>query len=184
MGGIALSKSIRVAFCGIITALCTVLMFLTSLIPIATYALPALAGVLLVIVVIEMGVSWAWPVYIAASILSLLVAGDKEAAILFVVFFGYYPILKAIFEKITKKYLSYLFKFFVFNISMIVAFFISIRVLGVPQDSFTVFGMYLPWAFLIVGNFAFLLYDYAISTIVVAYYQRFHKLVVKWFKVK
>lgn len=179
-----MGKSIRVAFCGIITALCTALMFLTSLIPIATYALPALAGALLSIVVIEMGISWAWPVYAATSILSLFIAGDKEAAMLFVVFFGYYPILKAVFEKCTNKYLSYLLKVAVFNISMIVAFFISIRVLGVPQDSFTVFGLYLPWAFLIVGNLVFLLYDYAISTIVVAYYQRFHKLVVKWLKVK
>lgn len=179
-----MSKSIRVAFCGIITALCTAFMFLTSLIPIATYALPALSGALLIIVVIEMGASWAWPVYIAASVLSLLIAGDKEAALLFVLFFGYYPILKAAFERIHRKYLTVLLKFAVFNVSMIAAFFISIKVLGIPADSFTVFGVYLPWAFLIAGNFIFLIYDYALSTLVVAYYQRFHKLVKKWLKVK
>ena len=179
-----MNKSIRVAFCGIITALCTVLMFLTGLISIGTYALPAFAGILLIVVVIEMGTGWAWPVYIAVSVLSVLLSGDKEAAMLFVLFFGYYPILKAVFEKIQKKYLAFVLKFAVFNSSMLACFFLSIKVLGVPEDSFTFFGVYLPWLFLVVGNFVFVIYDYAISTLVLAYYQRFHKIVSKWLRVK
>lgn len=179
-----MGKSIRVAFCGILTAFCTLLMFLTGLVPVGTYALPALAGVLLIVVVIELGTSWAWPVFIASSVLSLLVAGDKEAAMLYVIFFGYYPILKAVFEKIQKKLLAYLLKFAVFNVSMVLGFFLSIWVLGVPRDSFTLFGVYLPVLFLILGNFVFIVYDYAISTLVVTYYHRFHKIVSGWLRVK
>lgn len=177
-----MGKSVRVAFCGIITALCTVLMFMTSLIPTATYALPALSGVLLIAVVVELGAGWAWPVYVAVSILSLLLAGDKEAAMLFVLFFGYYPILKAAIEKIPRKSICYLLKFAVFNASMVIAFLLSIWVLGVPQESFTLFGVYLPFVFLIIGNLVFLLYDYAVSSLVVTYYQKVHKLVKKWIK--
>ena len=177
-----MSKTIRLAFCGIITAFCTMMMFLTGLISIGTYALPAFSGILLIVVVIELGAGWAWPVYIASSILSLLIAGDKEAAMLFVVFFGYYPILKAYIERIRHKFVSYLLKFSVFNAAMVLAFFLSIRLLGVPEDSFTVFGIYLPWAFLIAGNLVFAVYDYAISTLVVLYFQRFHRFVGKWLK--
>lgn len=177
-----MSKTIRLAFCGIITAFCTMMMFLTGLISIGTYALPAFSGILLIVVVIELGAGWAWPVYIASSILSLLIAGDKEAAMLFVVFFGYYPILKAYIERIRHKFVSYLLKFSVFNAAMVLAFFLSIRLLGVPEDSFTVFGIYLPWAFLIAGNLVFAVYDYAISTLVVLYFQRFHRIVGKWLK--
>lgn len=158
------------------------MMFLTGLISIGTYALPAFSGILLIVVVIELGAGWAWPVYIASSILSLLIAGDKEAAMLFVVFFGYYPILKAYIERIRHKFVSYLLKFSVFNAAMVLAFFLSIRLLGVPEDSFTVFGIYLPWAFLIAGNLVFAVYDYAISTLVVLYFQRFHRFVGKWLK--
>lgn len=179
-----MSKSIRVAFCGILTAFCTLLMFLTALVPVGTYALPALAGVLLIVAVIELGTGWAWLVYIASSILSLLIAGDKEAAMLYVVFFGYYPILKAVFEKIQKKLLACLLKFGVFNASMVIGYFLSIRVLGVPEDSFTLFGVYLPAVFLILGNFVFILYDYAVSALVVTYFQRFHKIVNRWLRVK
>ncbi len=106
-----MSRTIRLAFCGVITALCTVTMFLTGLISIGTYALPAFAGILLIVVVVELGVGWAWPVYLASSVLSLLLAGDKEAAMLFVVFFGYYPILKAQIEGMHRRVLSYLLKF-------------------------------------------------------------------------
>jgi len=147
-------------------------------------SLPALSGILLIVVVIELGASWAWPVYFAASALSLLLAGDKEAVVLFILFFGYYPIIKSAIEKMKNRYLSYLLKFLVFNSTMIVAFFLSIIVLGVPEDSFTVFGVYLPWAFLAFGNLVFLIYDYAISNLVATYYRRFHKLVSKWLKVK
>ena len=171
------------AFCGIITALCTLLMFLTGLIPIGTYALPALAGILMIPIVIEMGAAWAWPVYIASSLLSLLLAGDKEAAVLLVVFFGYYPILKSIFER-ARRVLSYLLKFAVFNGSMVLGYFLSIWVLGVPKDSFIVFGVNLPAAFLIAGNIVFILYDYAVSALVATYFQRFHKFVRRWLHVK
>ena len=177
-----MSKTIRLAFCGIITAFCTMTMFLTGLISIGTYALPAFSGILLIVIVIELGAGWAWPVYIASSVLSLLIAGDKEAAMLFVVFFGYYPILKAYLEKIRHKIVSWLLKFSVFNAAMVLAFFLSIRLLGVPEDSFTVFGIYLPWVFLLAGNLVFAVYDYAISTLVVLYFQRFHRFVVKWLK--
>ena len=179
-----MNKSVRIAFCGMVTALGTVLMFLTGLISIGTYAFPALAGVLNIVIVIEMGVRWAWPVYTATAVLSVLIAGDKEAALLFVLFFGYYPIIKAILERIGKKALTYLLKFAIFNAAMILGFFLAIHLLGVPEESFPLAGIYLPWVFLVLGNLVFLLYDYVISGLGVTYYHRFHRVVSKWMNVK
>ena len=82
-----MSKSGKIALGGLLTALGVVLMFLTGLIPIGTYALPAIAGVLLIVAVIEIGAKWAWMIYAAVAVLSLLFAADKEAALLFVLFF-------------------------------------------------------------------------------------------------
>ena len=59
-----MNHSGKVALGGIITAICTTLMFLTGLIPIGTYALPAIAGVTLMVIVIELNPRWAWMVYI------------------------------------------------------------------------------------------------------------------------
>lgn len=179
-----MNNSIRIAFCGIITALGTMLMFFTGLISIGTYALPAIAGVLSILIVVELGVKWAWPVYAATSILSFLLAADKEAAVLYFVFFGFYPILKACMERLQKKSVVYLLKFAAFNAAMILDFFISLSVLRVPQESFTVFGIYLPWVFLAAGNVVFIIYDFAVSGLVVMYYQRFHKTLGRLLHIK
>ncbi len=175
-----LNKSVGVAFCGIITALSTVLMMCTGLLPVATYALPALAGVLMILVVVELGRQWAFPVFAATSLLSVFLAADKEAVLLFIVFFGYYPILKSLLEQLRRKWLSWLLKFLVFNAAMIAGFFGAVYVLMIPIEEFTIGTVFIPWLLLVLGNAVFLLYDYAVSGLVMLYFQRFHGLFAKW----
>lgn len=177
-----MSKSGKIALGGLLTALGVVLMFLTGLIPIGTYALPAIAGVLLIVAVIEIGAKWAWMIYAAVAVLSLLFAADKEAALLFVLFFGYYPVLKSFLERISNKVLSWISKFAVFNVAVVACFFLAVNFLQLPEDSFTVFGFYLPWAFLILGNAVFLIYDIALSGLVATYVEKLHHRVTKTLK--
>lgn len=174
-----MNHSGKVALGGIVTAVCTVLMFLTGLIPIGTYALPAIAGVTLMVIVVELGSRWAWMVYLAVSVLAALMAADKEAVMLFIIFFGYYPILKYHIEHLHSRVIQMLLKFIVFNISMIAAFFIAIKLLSVPEDSFEVFGISLPWVFLILGNFVFLMYDYSLTGLISMYITRLHHTLKK-----
>ena len=176
-----MSKSGKIALGGLLTALGVVLMFLTGLIPIGTYALPAIAGVLLIVAVIEIGAKWAWMIYAAVAVLSLLFAADKEAALLFVLFFGYYPVLKSFLERISNKVLSWISKFAVFNVA-VACFFLAVNFLQLPEDSFTVFGIYLPWVFLILGNAVFLIYDIALSGLVATYVEKLHHRVTKTLK--
>ena len=177
-----MSKSGKIALGGLLAALGVVLMFLTGLIPIGTYALPAIAGVLLIVAVIEIGAKWAWMIYAAVAVLSLLFAADKEAALLFVLFFGYYPVLKSFLERISNKVLSWISKFAVFNVAVVACFFLAVNFLQLPEDSFTVFGIYLPWVFLILGNAVFLIYDIALSGLVATYVEKLHHRVTKTLK--
>ena len=177
-----MSNSGKIALGGLLTALGVVLMFLTGLIPIGTYALPAIAGVLLIVAVIEIGAKWAWMIYAAVAVLSLLFAADKEAALLFVLFFGYYPVLKSFLERISNKVLSWISKFAVFNVAVVACFFLAVNFLQLPEDSFTVFGIYLPWVFLILGNAVFLIYDIALSGLVATYVEKLHHRVTKTLK--
>ena len=82
-------KSTQVAVGGLSSALCLLLMFMTGMIPFATFALPSLAGILLIVVVVENGIQTATLVYAAVSILSLFMCPDKEAAMMFICFFGF-----------------------------------------------------------------------------------------------
>ena len=174
-------RTVRLAVCSMIAAVGTALMFLTGLIPVGTYAFPALAGIPNVFVVIEFGAGWAWAVYFAISLLSFLIAADKEAVLLFFMLFGCYPMLKAIFERRFPRGAALLLKLLFFNAVICAEYFLAVKFLGVPQESFTVFGVDLRWLFLALGNLAFLLYDYALSLLAVRYYRRLHLLLKKWF---
>ena len=100
----------QIAFGGMMAALALVIMNMVGLIPIATYVCPSLCMVLLSVVLKLCGkrIGWAW--YGAVAILSVLMAPDKEAAMIFAVI-GYYPIIKPAFERTkmpnTCKYLYF-----------------------------------------------------------------------------
>ena len=168
-----------------VTALGTAVLALTGLIPIGTYALPALAGVLLIPVVAEAGAGWAMSVYLAESLLAALIAADKEAVLFFVLFFGYYPVFKAVLEKrVRQRWLCLLLKLAVFNAAAVLEFLAAIRFLGVPAESYAVFGRQVPLLFLLMGNLVFLVYDYAVSLLVVSYFRRVHAVLKRWFHMK
>ncbi len=160
-----------VAFGGIISALAVLMMFFTGIFPFATYALPALSGLLLVVIVIDHGMKWAWCVYVAISALVVLITPDREAAAMFVLFFGYYPILKSILERIKLRVVEYVLKFAIFNVAMVVSYLLIIHVLGIPDilEEFGELGQYGVWIMLGLGNVVFILYDITISRLICIY---------------
>lgn len=174
-----MKTSVKVSLGGIVAALSLVLMLLTSIIPFGTYAFPCFAGILLILLVFNLGFRWAVAVYFVTAVLSFLLLTDKEAALYYTAFLGFYPILKGAIERIPSKVLQYIVKFAVFNICMIAAFFIGMTVLSVPKESFTLFGIYLPWVFLILGNLFFILYDLCITRLVTIYLLKWHNKINK-----
>lgn len=169
-----MKKSVKVSLGGVIAALSLVLMLLCSVIPIGTYAFPAFAGILLVVIVIELGYGWAFAVYFATAVLSLLLVTDKEAALNYTAFFGFYPIIKSLIERLRSKVLQYLIKFAIFNVCAVAAFMIGIFLLNVPKESFNLFGVYLPWLLLLIGNVFFIIYDLCVTRLVTIYLLKWH----------
>lgn len=177
-------RSVRLAFCSLAAAVSIVLMVLTGIIPIGTYAIPALAALPQLAVVIEFGTGWSWPVYTVVSVASFLLAGDKEALLWYVLFFGCYPAVKSALERKTGRAVSILLKFALFNAVSVLEFYLAMWLLSVPQSSYTVFGVYLPWLFLAAGNLVFIVYDYALSLLAAAYCRKVHPRVAKWLKIR
>lgn len=169
----------KIAFCSMIAALGSALMFLSGVVSIATYALPAIVGALFILIVIEFSRSSAFIAYVVVSILSLFIAQDKKAVALFILFFGYYPILKELIESLKNKVIQYVLKFTIFNVAMLLSFFVFIKLLLVPIESFYTLGLSLPILFLVFGNLVFWLYDFALSGFITAYIARFQKIVKK-----
>lgn len=162
-------KSRKIAFGGIVAALSLVLMLLTGVLPFGTYALPCFAGILLTSIVIEFGIPWAIGVYVGVSVLSFLLVSDKEAALYYTLILGIYPILKSLFERIKLRWLSFLIKLLYFNLMAVAAFYISIFVLSIPIESFSLFGVNMPFLFLLIGNAVFVVYDICVTRLISAY---------------
>lgn len=174
-----MKDSFRVAFCGIISAFALVLMLFTSIIPIGTYAFPCFAGVLLAAIVIEFNEKWALGAYAAVSVLSLFLAGDKEAAVYFIAFLGFYPIVKSFIERLRSKVFQYIIKYALFNICIISAFTVCKFVLAIPDEEFTLFGFYVPWAFLLIGEFVFFMYDKCVTILIFRYINQIRNRIFK-----
>ena len=97
----------RLALCGMLAALAVALMFLGGTVAFATIACPVLASLVLIPVYAECGSRWGGLWFLAVAALSVLLAPEKESAILFI-FFGYYPMLRTWFGHLRSKLLLWL----------------------------------------------------------------------------
>lgn len=154
--------SYRVALGGIVSALCLVTMFLAGVIPALYIVLPMIAGFLMMIISIEVNTAWAFLTYISVSLLSLFVTFDKEAALIFIMFFGHYPILRFYISKIKFKPLKAVIKSAVFNVCILAYVYVTVYVMGLQQllEELDGFGKYGAVIMLVIVNLIFLLYDY------------------------
>ncbi|MEG1687129.1 MAG: hypothetical protein RR185_06595 [Angelakisella sp.] len=169
-------KSTQVALGGLAAALCLVLMFLTGMIPFGDYALPAFAGLVLIAVAVENGGKAAALVYVVVSVLGIFLVPRPEALLLFIFFFGYYPILQVQLNKIRFKPVQYLAKFAIFNAAVVAAYLIVIYVLGISEilESFGSFGKYSALVLLAMGNVFFGIYDFTVDNLRYVY--------INWFR--
>lgn len=179
-----MKNTVRIAFCSVMAALSVVVMFLTGVIPVATIALPALAGCLLIPVVAECNVKWGFGVFAAVSVLAFLLTADREAFLIYVLFFGYYPVLYALLDRIGNRVLRYAVKLLVFNAAAVGETLLSIYVLGIPFESVSFLGPFTAVVLLILANGVFLLYDFALRSLIVLYFTRLHRTAARLLKVK
>ena len=177
-------NSIKEALCGILAALSTVVMFFTGIIPVATLALPAIAGCLLIPVVAEVGISWGFGTFAVCAGLSFLLAPDREAALLYLLFFGYYPVLTGVLDRVKNKTLRYVLKLLIFNAAVVTETLLAVFVLGIPWETVEFLGKATPLVLLLLANLVFVLYDRALNGLIALYFRKFSSQVRRFLKLK
>ena len=146
-----------IALGGVLAALAVVIMSMGTLIPVATYVCPMLSALILQLVLKTCGRRIAWGWYAVVSILSLLMAPDKEAAAVFLAL-GYYPILKPGLDRRKGKWL---WKLLFFNTVILLTYWLLMHLFGFDQLSaeFSPMGILLTVVMLLLGNVTFFLLD-------------------------
>ncbi len=175
-----LKQTSKITLSAIMASLATVFMML-SFFPYFVYAIPAVAGLFIMVVVIEIDKKCAFMAYMVSAVLVFLFA-DPESRFLYVFFFGYYPIAKALIEKMRKPVLEWPIKFVIFNASVISVYVIFSSFFSFSLDEFGELGKYGAYILLALGNVVFVLYDIAVSRFSMFYMAILHPKVKKIIK--
>jgi hypothetical protein len=162
----------RIAFGGILTALCVVLIYIAAYMPTGKLGLYSLASVTIAIAVVELDIKLGAAVYAASAMLIFLLTGNINALLLFILFFGSYPLLKYYIEKQRSVIAEMLLKFATFNLLAVFGFFIFKLLFGISPVNLTSFSIWVLLGLILVGQAIFLLYDYVLSRLINYYINR------------
>ncbi len=152
----------RMAISAMLAALGVVLLGVGGFVEVLDLSAAALASLLCIYAVIEMGGAYPWMIWLVTAVLSLLLIPNKSPAV-FYLFIGFYPILKEKLEKLPRL-LSLLLKLLVFH--------------GLPVLIWLVFKLFFPadlppglmlLVTYLLGLAAFWMYDYALSKLITFY---------------
>lgn len=174
-------KAYKIALGGIVSALCLLTMFMNGVFPALSIVLPMISGIFMMIIVSEVSISWAFLTYIAISLLSLIITFDKEAVLLFIMFFGHYPILRFIINRIRSKFIRRFIKISVFNICVISFFLLTTYIMGMTDflKEIRDIGKYGIPIILFFVNFIFVLYEYNLNIFYELYISRLKPVINK-----
>lgn len=116
-------KTKIITLSAVFTALSVVFLYLASVMPTGQLGFSALASLCGVCVVIETGIGGGLGVFAATSILGFLLIPEKTYMLLYVCFFGYYPVVKLLFERFRSPVLGWVCKLAVFAAALTVLLF-------------------------------------------------------------
>ncbi len=169
-----------ISFCGMMAALATVLM-LVGYFPYLTYAVPCVASLPIMIVVIELDKKSAFFTYLA-SLLPVFLFCEPESKMVYVCLTGVYPVLKALFESGKNWLLEWMLKLAFFAAGTGLIYLLSTYLFSISFSDLGEFGRYGVFAFLFVALLVFIAYDFCIFKMAEFYLYRFHSLVKRMLK--
>ena len=161
----------RVAVCAMLSALGVVMLYLGSMIEVVDISMAVIASLLCVFAVIEYGGAYPWLVFAVTSVISMLMLPNKTPAAMYVVFFGFYPILKEKLER-KPKVISWIFKELIFNAALALMIVLVLFVFTMGEIKVET---YLVVLLAVLAELMFVLYDIALTRLISLYLFRLRK---------
>lgn len=176
-----MKNSTRIAVCSVVTAMSVVLLFLGGITFVLAYAMPMLVGVFMIMLKRTFSASSAWITFTATSVLAFMLVADKECSLMYIVLFGYYPIIVSAFDKIKNKALQMIVKLLFFNTMFALCQIILFYAFGIPflEEGE---GKYIIILFALMMNFLFIIYDKLVGVLNILYAKKIEKRIKKLFK--
>ena len=139
-----MSKARHAAIGGVFSALSILLMFMSLFMPL-THLWVAFGGFMILLIVIEAGRKTAFCSYIAVVFLCFILIPNIVRVAEFMLFIGYYPIIKMQLDNIGRIWLRRLVKFVLFIVCAVINLIVFIHVLGIAVafEQIQQVGMYI-----------------------------------------
>ncbi len=174
-----MKQTVKIALCGILAALSIVIMFLAGIVPTMTIALPAVAGCMLIPVTAECGTKYGVTVFAVVSVLGFFIVSDREAWLMYVLFFGYYPAIYGVFDRIKHKRLRFIVKIVIFTAATIAEGLIATYILSIPLDEMGALGKWSVIILILMAELVFVVYNVSVRNLIALYFVRFRKTLLK-----
>lgn len=153
----------RLALSAILASLGVVILYLGSIIEVLDLSMAAIASLLTVLAVIEMGGAYPYLIYGVTAVLSFLLLPNKFPAVLYLLFAGIYPMLKARFERL-HYIVAWVLKISCFGTALLLVITVSNYVLHLPDT-----GLGFSLGVFALGTLTFVIYDIALSRLITFY---------------
>jgi hypothetical protein len=150
-------------------ALGVVALYFGSFIEVLDISIAVIASLLTTLTVIEYGKSAPWSVYATTAILSLILLPQKLPALMYTLFFGYYPIIKEKIERLSSRVAQWTIKLCIFAAATAILLVIS-TVFTAELDLSA--GTVIAVVYTALAALTFILYDIALTRMISFYFFR------------
>ena len=177
-------KTKKLTLSATLAAMGVVLLIIGGLIEVLDLSMAALASFFCIFSVIEMEKGYSWMIFAVTGILAVVLMPQGLGGWLYLVFFGYYPIIKEMLERLTRP-IAWALKIVVFNLAVTVygvicyfLFFGQIELLfnevsamlgGISAGAVIISVVY------VALNLVFVVYDIALTRLITLYLLRLRK---------
>lgn len=161
----------KLALSGILVGLGVFALFAANLAAPLTVAFAAFAGLFCAVAVLHCGLSWALGVWVVTAAAALLLLPDKTAACWYLLFFGHYPVIKSLLERIKNQVICWAAKIAAFGVCTValLLLFRALFLAALPD-----FPLWILLVGLLIG---FVMYDIAFSALISFYVRRLANVV-------
>jgi len=173
-------KTKKMTISALLAAMGVALLFVGALIETLDLSMAALASFFCIFAVIELGGAYPWLIFAVTSVLAVVLMPFSMGGWFYLLFFGYYPILKEKFEKLP-KIASWTTKILVLNIALIASVALAYFLFfgqsdGNLIDAFIYIfggeevGAYIALGVYVLVNLVFIIYDIALTRLISLYF--------------
>ena len=127
------TNAFNISVSALFVAVSVLICFIASLFPTMSLSITAVTGIATSIVLIECGYKYSILLYIASSVIALILVPEKQCVLFYMLLFGHYPIIRGLFHKLKNTVLIWGMKLVVESFLYFLVYVLSIYVLGVEE---------------------------------------------------